>query len=407
MGFKEFVALIASLMAVNAMAIDAMLPALSAIGDALSVSTTNQAQWVVTAFLLGTGIAQLIYGPLADRFGRKPILLIGVSIYTAFSVAAAFADSFAMMVAARGMQGVGAASSRVLMVSIVRDCYSGGRMARVMSLAFIVYLAVPIVAPSIGQLILLIAPWRLIFGMFALLGAVVILWVWLRLPETLKPEDRRKISPAQVVEAFGACLSDRFAVGYMLAATLMVGVFFAFINSSQQIFAAVFHDQRLFPVIFAVISVFLGISSFANSRLVGRFGTRLLSHISLLGMIAIALFHLAVAVGGRETLWIFTILQSAMMLCFGIVISNVSTMAMEPLGHVAGTASSAQGFVTTVGGALLCFVVGQQFNGTVVPLAAGTAGMGLATLAIVFVTEKGNLFRATAAGISTSFETEH
>lgn len=398
MGFRQFVALIALLMAVNALAIDAMLPALPAIGDALAVSTDNQRQWVVTAYLLGFGVSQLAYGPLSDRFGRKPVLLAGLGIFVAFSLAAALASSFVMLLAARVMQGVGSAATRVLSVSIVRDCYAGRQMARVMSLTFIVFLTIPILAPSIGQAILLVLPWPWIFGVFAVFGGSVAIWASLKLPETLHPEDRRPVSVSSILAAVRITLTRRIAVGYMLAQAVAIGGLFGFITSAQQIFVDVFDEEVLFPALFALIAVFMGLSSYLNSRIVERLGTRFVSHSALIAYIAFASLHALVAWAGHETIVSFIALQSCMMFCFGLVGSNFGAMAMEPLGHVAGTASSVQGFVTTISGALIGFLIGQNFDGTVVPLTLGFALCGFAAMVIVLITERGRLFRPAALG---------
>ena len=392
MGFKQFVALIAALMAVNALAIDSMLPALPAIGQSLGIDDENRRQWIVTAYLLGFGAAQIVYGPLADRFGRKPVLLGGIAAYVAFSALAAFSTSFTMLLVARALMGVGAAATRVLAVSVVRDCYSGRDMARVMSLAFIVFLAVPILAPSIGQIIMLFGPWRWVFGGLGLFAAAVMTWTALRLPETLHPADRLPFAPARVAGAFRLALTSRIAVGYMLAMTLVLGALFGFINSAQQIFADTLSAPKLFTSVFAFIAGFMALSSFLNARIVGRLGPRRVSHMALCGFIAVSAIHALVSVSGHETIVSFAVLQAGVMFCFGLVASNFGSLAMEPLGHVAGTASSVQGFVTTFGGALLGFFVGQHFDGTTVPLSIGFVGYGLAALGVVLVAERGRLF---------------
>lgn len=397
MGFKQFVALIAALMAVNALAIDSMLPALPAIGHSLGVNDENQRQWIVTAYLLGFGGAQIVYGPLADRFGRKPVLLGGIAAYVLFSTCAAFSTSFAMLLAARVLMGAGAAATRVLAISVVRDCYNGRDMARVMSLAFIVFLAVPILAPSIGQVIMLFGPWRWVFGGLGAFGALVLTWTALRLPETLHPADRLPFAPGRVAAAFRLALTNRTAVGYMLAMTLVLGALFGFINSAQQIFADTLSAPGLFTTVFAFIAGFMALSSFLNARIVGRLGPRRVSHMALVGFIAVSALHAVVALSGHETLVSFAALQAGVMFCFGLVTSNFGSLAMEPLGHVAGTASSVQGFVTTFGGALLGFLVGQHFDGTTVPLAFGFTGYGLLALAVVLLAERGRLFAAGPA----------
>ena len=398
MSFTQFVALMAALMATNALAIDTMLPALPVIGDAIGITTENHRQWIVTAYLLGFGGAQIFYGTLADRYGRRPVLLFGLALYAASSAMAALAGSLEMMIATRVLQGVGAAATRVLAISIVRDCYAGRQMARVMSLTFIVFLAVPIFAPSIGQLIMLVAPWPAIFLSLAVFGTLVMAWAALSLPETLHPEDRLTIAPGRIVQAFRIALTNRQAVGYMLATTLVIGALFGYINSVQQLFADVFHRPHLFPIVFGFTAVFIAISSLLNSRIVERLGMHRVSHTALLGYVAVAVLHACAAWAGYESLWLFVLLQSMMMFCFGLVASNFGAMAMEPLGHIAGTASSVQGFVTTFGGALLGFMVGQHFDGTARPMTTGFAVLGLGALAIVLATERGRLFRSTPAG---------
>lgn len=393
MGFRQFVALIAALMAVNALAIDSMLPALPQIGMALGVTNPNQNQLIITAYLLGFGVAQLGYGALADRYGRKPVMLAGLAIYVLCSILCAFATSFEMMLAARALTGVGAAATRVLTVSIVRDSYSGRQMARVMSLSFIVFLAVPIIAPSLGQVIMLVAPWRWVFGVLAVFGMAVAVWTWLKLPETLHAEDRRAISASAVIASFRVALTDKVAMGYTLAMTLVLGGLFGFLNSAQQVFVDVFKAETLFTIIFAGIAGGMAVSSLINAQIVDRLGMRKVSHSALIGYIVVATVHAAVALAGLETLWTFALLQAAMMFCFGLVASNFGAMAMEPLGHLAGMAASVQGFITTIGGAILGYLIGQQFNGSTVPLTLGFALLGFAALAVVLIVEKGRLFR--------------
>ena len=393
-GFPEFVALIAMMMALNALAIDAMLPALPAIGDALGVASENGRQWVITAYLLGFGVAQILYGPLADRFGRKPVLMIGLALYIVFSLLAAFSPTFELLIAARVGTGIGAAALRVLAVSIVRDRYSGRTMARVMSLSFLVFLGVPILAPALGQLILTVAPWQWVFGVLAVGGTAFAIWAAIRLPETLHPEDRMPIQAGRIASAFRAALTNRRSIGYTLAITAISGALFGFINSSQQIFFDVFHAPGLFTVLFGAVASGIAVASLLNARLVERLGSRLISHTALLGFILMSAIHAAVAVSGHETIWTFAVLQALTMFCFGFIAGNFGSMAMEPMGHIAGTASSAQGFISTTGGATLGFVIGQQFNGSTVPMTTGFVLLGLTALVSVLFAERGQLFRA-------------
>ncbi len=393
-GFPEFVCLIAIMMALNALAIDSMLPALPMIGDALGVVRENDRQWIVTAYLLGFGIAQIVYGPLADRFGRKPILMVGVGLYVLFSALAAFAPTFEMLILARVGTGLGAASLRVLAVSIVRDRYTGRTMARVMSLSFLVFLGVPIIAPSLGAAILHVAPWPWIFGVLALAGSAVMVWAALRLPETLHPEDRMSISARRIGGAFREAITNRQSLGYTLAMTAITGALFGFINSSQQIFHHVFDAADLFPIAFAAIAGGIAAASLLNAALVERLGSRLISHTALIGFITMAGIHTLVSVTGHETIWTFGVLQALTMFCFGFIAGNFGSMAMEPMGHIAGTASSAQGFISTTFGSLAGFAIGQQFTDSATPMTLGFMVLGMIALGFVLFAERGSLFKA-------------
>lgn len=391
-GFPEFVALIAMMMALNALAIDMMLPALPAIGEALSVASENSRQWVITAYLLGFGVAQLIYGPLADRYGRKPVLMVGLGLYVLFSVVAAFTTTFEALILARLGTGLGAAALRVLAVSIVRDRYSGRTMARVMSLSFLVFLGVPILAPTLGQLVLFVAPWRWIFGVLALAGSAFMIWALIRLPETLAPENRLPIRLGRIAEAFRAVVSDRLSVGYTLAMTAITGALFAFINSSQQIFFDVFQQPGLFTTVFGLMAAGIAVASLTNARLVERLGSRRLSHMALIGFIASAAVHAGVALSGNESLISFAVLQGLTMFCFGFIAGNFGALAMNNMGRIAGTASSVQGFVSTTFGSLAGFVIGQSFDGTAAPMTIGITICGILALIAVLVAERGRLF---------------
>ena len=383
-GLKEFVALMAALMASNALAIDSMLPALPAIGGALGVGEDNKRQLVITAYLLGFGVAQLGYGPLADRFGRKGLLVSGLLLYAVFSALAGLAGSFALLLAARTMQGVAAAATRVLVVAIVRDRYHGSAMARIMSLTMIVFMIVPVLAPSFGQAVLAIGTWRHIFIGLAVYGLILALWSALRLPETLPAEARRPLSVAHIGDAAVETLRNRASIGNTIAVTLAFGALFAFISSVQQIVFDVFRRPELIGLVFALIAGPMALSSYANSQLVVRLGPRRLLLLALSAFSFAALLHLAVAATAGENIWTFALLQSLTMACFGLVGANAGALAMEPLGHIAGTASSLQGVITTVGGALIGYAIGQQFDGTTLPFLTGFSLCGVTALAIAW-----------------------
>ena len=404
-GFPEFLALVAALMACQALAVDAMLPALSTIAHALGINDENRAQWIVTAYVAGMGVGQLFWGVISDRFGRRPVLLVGLGMYALAALLVGLSTSFESLLAWRFVHGV-AAACIVVSRSVIRDLYNGRQMARVMSLTFIVFLMVPIVAPSVGQLILLAAPWRYLFVLFAVFSCVVWLWVFLRLPETLHPEYRRTLTVTHTVEATKLVVGDRTSLYYTLAMTAVFGSILSYVNMVQQIFADVFHQPKLMPTMFALCAGSMGIASFTNSRIVERVGMRVVSQVGLLVFITVSLAHVLIIVLGYENLLSFVLLQSATMACMGLMGANFGTMAMEPMGSVAGIAASLQGFISTAGAALLSALIGHQFNGSTLPLAAGTALCGAMALACVLMAEQGRLFRPHHATVE-SYEMMH
>jgi DHA1 family bicyclomycin/chloramphenicol resistance-like MFS transporter len=396
-GFAEFVVLVAGMMACQALAIDVMLPALPTIVGVLNVGDPNHGQWIVTAYVAGLGLGQLFWGIMSDRFGRRPILLVGLGLYALASVCCGLSQSFAALLAWRVVHGL-AAASVVVARSVVRDLYAGRQMAKVMSLTFIVFLLSPIVAPSIGQLILLRAPWRSIFIVCGAYAAVVWTWTVLRLPETLHPEYRMTLTRAHLARALRLILGNRISLGYTLATAVLLGSLLAYVGMAQQIFGDVFHRPTLMPTMFALCAAAMGVASFLNSSIVERLGTRRISHTALLAFIVVALLHVLVAVYGFERLWTFVVLQAATMACFSLALANFGAMAMEPLGSVAGIGAAMQGFITSFGGALFAAGIGSLFNGSTVPLAAGALCCGLLSLLCVLLAEQGRLFR-TQSGV--------
>jgi DHA1 family bicyclomycin/chloramphenicol resistance-like MFS transporter len=385
---------IACIQAVVAMSIDMMVPALGQIASALHVGAGNERQWVITTFVLAFGGAQLLYGLAADRFGRRPVLIFSLALYTLCSFMAALAPSFALLLLARAGQGFGAAGAQVLSVSVVRDCYAGRRMARVNSLSFMVFLTAPIIAPSLGQALLLIASWPSIFAFLGAYGGLMTLWVALRLPETQHAEDHTGMNWSEFGAAIRLTLANRMSLGYTLAAMLLLGAWLGFINSAQQVFAEVFMVPKLFPIIFAACSICMAAAALLNAKLVDRLGMRRLAHGAMFGFILMATLQALVAISGHDTLLTFTLIQAAMMFGFGLLAGNCGAISMEPLGHIAGTAASVQGFINMSGAALIGIYIGQNFNGTLVPLSLGFSACGLLALLTVTAAEGGRLFRS-------------
>jgi DHA1 family bicyclomycin/chloramphenicol resistance-like MFS transporter len=392
-GFLEFVVLAAAMMSTQAIAIDAMLPAFPIIGRSLHVADENHVQWIVTAYMTGLGVGQLFWGMISDRFGRRPILIGGLCLYVLAALLSGLAGSFHELLAWRFIHGL-AAASVVVTRSVIRDLYSGRQMARVMSLTFMVFLTVPILAPSLGQLILLAAPWRFIFIVCGIFAAVVGAWAVVRLPETLHPEYRLTLNLAHIWGAVRLVALNRASLCYTLATSVMFGGIMAYVGMVQQIFGEVFHRANLMPAMFALCATTMGVAAFLNSRIVERFGMRRISHTALLAFLGITGAHAVVAGLGLEQLWTFVAFQSAAMACFALSTSNFGAMAMDPVASVAGIGASLQGFVSTIGGAMVGALIGRQFNGTTLPLAVGTLCCGAAALVFVLIAEKGRLFRA-------------
>ncbi|MBB3472222.1 DHA1 family bicyclomycin/chloramphenicol resistance-like MFS transporter [Sphingomonas sp. BK345] len=391
---REFVAFIAALMGVNALGVDLMLPALADIGHDLAVSAANHRQWIVTVYMMGFGLGQLLYGPLADRYGRRPVLIVTLVGFVAASVFAASAATFPALLGARLLQGLMSASTRVLAVAIVRDTASGRQMARTMSIAQMIFFIVPIMAPTLGQGLLAFGPWRFIFYALGGFAAFVLSWTLLRVPETLAAERRVAISTANLRANYRQTLTNRYSAGYAVAASLTFGGIIAFVSSAQQIFVDEFGAGDRFTLLFALCAGAMGCASFANSRLVERLGTRLISQTAVLALIALSVLHLLVITAGWETLVSYIVFQALSMTCIGLCGSNFGAMAMEPVGHIAGTASSVQGFITSIGAVLVGSAIGQSYAGTTLPLALGYLAIGVAVLALVWVIEGGQLFRA-------------
>lgn len=389
----EFIALAAALMALNALAIDIMLPGLQQIGGSLGVESENHRQYVITAYVIGLGLPQLLYGPISDWLGRRPPLLFGLVIYVIAAFSASFAPTFETLLVLRFVQGIGASATRVIAVSFIRDVFGGRAMAEVMSLVFMVFMIVPVLAPGIGQLVMLFSEWHMIFVLMGLISLAITIWTARRLPETLVPEQRRPFTVSSAMEGFRIVLSNRLALGYTLASTLVFGGLFGFINSAQQIYVGIYGLGVWFPVLFAAVAMMMAVSSFVNSRLVGRFGMRRLSHGALVGFLAANTTLFVLALLGPVPLVVFVGLFTIAMLQFGWIGSNFNAIAMEPLGHVAGTASSVQGFVQTIGGAVIGAIIGQAFDGTVMPLTAGFFLLSLLALGLVLFAEHGKLFQ--------------
>ncbi|MBX7532990.1 multidrug effflux MFS transporter [Qipengyuania sp. 1XM1-15A] len=391
-GERELIWMMALLMACNAFGIDAILPALDVLAADLGAAG-NDRQFIVGSYLLAAGFGILVPGAFADRFGRRPVLFVALAFYIVLSIACALASSFDMLVALRAAQGFFAAGIIALPPAIIRDRVGGDKMARMMSLIFVIFLLVPAVAPSIGQAILVaLGDWRWIFASMAVLGCAMTAWVYFRLPETLHEEDKQDIHLPTITRNMKSAVTLRETIGYTLGSALVFGGLFGFINSSQQLIGEAFGAGDSFPLIFAICAGCMAIANWSNSRIVEHFGARKVSHAALFAFIGVAALQLWFANDPDETLWTFVPLMAANMSLLGFIGANFGSIALQPFRHIAGAASSAQGFLRMTSGAALGAYIGYMYDGTARPLA--TALLITAVLSLVFVlfSERGELF---------------
>jgi len=389
----EFVMLMAVMTAIPAMSIDMMLPALPDIGRDLNVSNPNDRQSVVLFFFLGLAAGSLFYGPLSDRYGRRAILIATLCCLLAMTIIAALAPSFPILIGVRLAAGFFAAACRVTVVSIVRDCFRGDAMARIISLIMMVFIIVPMLAPSLGYSILLFAPWRFIFWILAALILLILIWASVRLPETLAIENRTSIGARDLAATFARIVSNRNSIGHMLASGLMMAGMVGFVVSVQQIFYDVFEAPDIFPLAFAVMAAGMVVGSMLNSRLVERFGARRMSQTAVILLVLLSALHCAVIISGYETLIIFSLIQGLGNLFFAFAGANFSAISLEPFTKGAGLASSVQAFLSTLISALLGGVIGAHFDGSPLPIAIGFLTFSSLSLLVIAWAEGWKLFR--------------
>ena len=388
----EFVALMAALMSLNALAIDSMLPALGRIQESYQLQRANDQQLVLYVYVIGLGAPQLIFGPLSDSLGRRAILIPCLLAYTALSFACMIATSFSVLLLLRFLQGMAASGVRVVVVSVVRDLVAGRAMARIMSLIFTVFMIVPLIAPAIGQGIMIFASWQWTFGFLGICGIIISGWAFFRLPET-HPKDRRQaLNLSQAFWAYREVVKVRETLGYVAAGGVIFATLFAFISSSEQIFSDVFNQGHRFALLFAIIAGCITIGNLVNASLVERYGMRRISHIVLIFFISASVLNLSVTILFGTRLEIFLPLFSITIGCFGMMGSNFNAIAMEPQGKNTASASAAYGFASTLIASILGWMVSSSYNETLEPILLGYMCLGALTLVIILITEKGRLF---------------
>ncbi|KDA02533.1 multidrug effflux MFS transporter [Hyphomonas oceanitis] len=378
-GRSELVVMIAGLMALNAFGIDVMLPALNQIAHAVGLTapgmeSDNRQQMIIFSYVLGFGAPQIIWGPISDRFGRRGPLFVAIIGYIITAFACIVMRDFHALLLMRFTQGVFASGGRLVAVSIVRDLFAGRSMARFMSLVMTIFMVVPILAPGIGQLVLLFAPWEAIFVVLGIFGMIMLGWTWMRLPETLPESARQPLNLGAAMGAYGQILKSRVTFGYMCVSGVIFG------------------QTETFALWFAGIAGTLACANFLNSRIVEKVGMRRISQTALFVFTIGAAVLSAISYFFGEHLYIFFPLFALCFGCFGLMGSNFSALAMEPLGKIAGTASAAYGFATTTVSSLIGMAISSQYNGSTIPITLGFVCLGLVSLVIILITEKGRLF---------------
>jgi DHA1 family bicyclomycin/chloramphenicol resistance-like MFS transporter len=397
LSFLEFVSLIALLMALTALSIDVMLPALPQIGHALGVDDENDRQLVISVYFIGFAAGQLLFGPLSDHYGRRSPLLAGLALYIAGTIIALSSGSFAGLLAARVFQGFGASAPRVIALAIVRDRFGGREMARVMSFVMLVFIVVPILAPGVGEIILELSGWRIIFYLLLFVAASSTIWAWFRLPETRHEEDRLPFSMASIWQATKLVMTTRQTAGYTIGMGFVFGLLLSYIVSAQQIFVDVYGLGSRFPIAFGAISCFLVAASGLNAVFVRKIGMRGVSHRAIFAGLAVCAVMALAGFPEKPPLLVFGLYMGIVFFCFGVIMPNFSALSMEPMSHIAGTASSLAGFYSTVAGAAFATAIGRSFDGSVRPLCIGITLLFVATLVTVLITERFKLVEHKAA----------
>ena len=400
----EFVPLIALLISLVALAIDAMLPALPAIGEDLGVVHRNDVQFVITAVFLGMSVGQIVFGPLSDRIGRKPAIHAGLVLFMAGCLMSIFARSFEVMIAGRVLQGIGVSAPRVVVMALVRDQYAGRQMARLMSFTMGVFIIVPTIAPALGQWIQFLSGWRAIFAVFFAVAAIGFLWFAIRQPETLPSERRRPLSPRAIGKTAVEVVKIRIALGYTLASGCVFAPFLAYLSISQQVFQDVYGTGALFPFYFGVLALAVGVATFVNGRLVMQYGMRKLSRgaMSLATIASVVGLGLTFAFDGVLPFWLFMGYLLFVFVCVGLLFGNLGALAMQPLGHIAGVGAAVVASLSTLVSVPLGALVAYIFDGTLYALIAAYVVFGVGALAAMKWADEGWMPKRRGAPLKAS-----
>jgi len=389
-GFTEFVVLMAFIISLVALSIDAMLPALPEIAADLAFERPNDGQFIISMLFVGMGFGQIVFGPLSDSIGRKPAINIGFLVFIIGCLVSIYARDFNDMMLGRLLQGLGAAGPRVVAIALVRDCYKGREMARVMSFVMTIFILVPVIAPAIGQVIIAYLDWHSIFILFLILAIMALTWFSIRQPETL-PKDRRiRFSVTQMISDIKTIVSIPAAIGYTITMGFIFGAFVGYLSSSQQIFQVQYALGNQFPVYFGVLAASIGLASLLNSQMVMRFGMRRLSQVAMISIAVLSSTFMLIVqhYQGHPPLPMLMGYLLGVFFFMGILFGNLNALAMEPLGHIAGLGAAVVGSVSTLIAVGFGVLISAAYDGTIIPLVIGFAVLSIACLITIYWTEK-------------------
>ncbi len=388
---QEFIALIAFLTALMAMSIDTMLPGIGLMAQELGAAHANDRQLIILGFFAGNMLGTPVFGPMSDAKGRKPAIYVSLAIYVAGALVCMLAGTFWMLIAGRVIQGIGASGPRVVALAMVRDGAKGAEMARIMSFVMSVFMLVPIIAPSVGQVALDIANWRFIFGGLTVMALIAWLWLAFRQEETLAPENRQPFSVTNLLDSALEVVSNRICFGYTIATGFVFGIFTAYLGVCQQIWAEQYGQGKYFAFWFGGFAMFIALSMIVNGKLVRKHGMRKLSQRAMFGYVGVwlAILVLSLLTNGQPPILALAVLFAGWFFAAGFTFGNFNAIAMEPMGHVAGMAAAISGTISTAMAIVLGGIAGRFYDGTLTPLALAFALFSVCCFICVEWAERG------------------
>lgn len=392
----EFVALMASLMSIVALSIDALLPALPDISTDLGITDASNNQLLITMIFLGLGFGQLIFGPLSDSFGRKPIVFIGFIVFIIASIICVTTKNFEVMIIGRVLQGIGLSSPRSLALSMIRDSYSGDYMAKIISIVVMFFILIPVVAPTLGQFLMTFFNWESIFYFNLVFGVLIMIWFWKRQPETLPKERRIKFSSHLFIDGTKEFFKYKKAVAFTFVSGFITGSFMVYLSTSQQIFQEQYNLAEMFPYIFASLAISIGFATYLNSRLVVKYGMMQIAYIACIAYALISVLYVVLFWSGNNpSIYVLLGFFALQFFAVGFLFGNLRAIAMQPLGHIAGIGAAINGFISTVMAVPIANYIGGFVSTSVLPLFIGFSFFGvMSVLVFIMVRKKASLVKA-------------